>query len=136
VDSDYTLSPGYLPPHPRNQCGDTEEVFNHHHSKLRTVIEQTFGATKAKWQMLKCVPHCKGIKQSQIILALCALHNYVHELEGKKKAVTYEEPQGLGPLTQVALMALTDPKDMDQVWDWITFGLGLLGKTTYVNPLK
>ena len=90
-------------------------MFNHHHSKLRTVIEQTFGATKAKWQMLKCVPHCKGIKQSQIILALCALHNYVHELEGKKKAVTYEEPQGLGPLSQVALMALSGPMDMDQV---------------------
>ena len=136
MDSGYALSQGYLPPHPRNQCGDAEEVFNHHHSKLRTVIEQTFGAMKAKWQMLKCVPHYKGIKQSQIILALCALHNYVHELEGKKKAVTYEEPQGLGPLTQVALMALTDPMDMDQVRDWITFGLGLLGKTTYVNPLK
>ena len=86
--------------------------------------------------MLKCVSHYNGIKQSQIILALCVLHNYVHELEGKKKAVTYEEPQGLGPLTQVALMALSDPKDMDQVRDWITFGLGLLGKTTYVNPLK
>ena len=86
--------------------------------------------------MLKCVPHYKGTKQSQTILALCVLNNYVHELEGKKKAVTYEEPQGLGPLIQVALMALSDPKDMDQVRDWITFGLGLLGKTTYVNPLK
>jgi hypothetical protein len=107
-------------------------VFNHHNSKLRTVIEQTFGAVKAKWQMLKCVPRYKGIKQSQKILALCALHNYVHELEGKKTAVTYEQPQGLGPLTQVALMALTDPTDMDQVQEWITFGLGLLGKTTYV----
>ena len=60
----------------------------------------------------------------------------MHELEGKKKAETYEEPQGLGRLTHVALMALSDPRDMDQVWDWITFGLGLLGKTTYVNPLK
>jgi len=115
VDSGYTLCPGYLPPHPRNLCGDAEKVFNHHHSKLRTVIERIFGATKAKWQMLKCVPHYKGIKQSQIILALCVLHNYVHELEGKKKAVTYELPQGLGPLTQVALMALTDHTEMDQV---------------------
>ena len=60
----------------------------------------------------------------------------MHELEGKKKAVTYELPQGLGPLTQVALMALTDPRDMDQVRDWITFRLGLLGKITYVNLLK
>jgi len=115
VDSGYALSQGYLPPHPRNQCGDAEEVFNHHHSKLHTVIEQTFGAMKAKWQMLKCVAHYKGIKQSQIILALCALHNYMHELEGKKKVVSYGQAQGLGPLTQVALMALTDPTDMDQV---------------------
>ena len=86
--------------------------------------------------MLKCVSHYNGIKQSQIILALCVLHNYVHELEGKKKVVTYKEPQGLGPLTQVACMALTDPTDMDQVRDWITFRLGLHGKTTYVNLLK
>ena len=95
MDSSYALSSGYLPPHPRNQCGDVEEVFNHHHSKLRNVIERTFGATKAKWQMLKCVPNYKDIKQSQIILALCALHNYVHELEGKKKAVSYGQAQGL-----------------------------------------
>ena len=86
--------------------------------------------------MLKCVPNYKDIKQSQIILALCALHNYMHELEGKKKVVSYGQAQGLGPLTQVALMALTDPRDMDQVREWITFGLGLLGKNTYVNPLK
>ena len=86
--------------------------------------------------MLKCIPHYKGIKQTQIILALCALHNYVHEPEGKKKVVSYGQAQGLGPLTQVALMALTDPTDMDQVRECITFGLGLLGKMTYVIPLK
>ena len=95
VDSGYALHPGYLPPHSRNQCGDTEGVFNHHHSKLRNVIERTFGAMKAKWQMLKCIPNYMDIKQSQIILALCALHNYVHELEGKKKAVSYGQAQGL-----------------------------------------
>ena len=60
----------------------------------------------------------------------------MHELEGKKKVVSYGQAQGLGPLTQVALMVLTDPTNMDQVWLWITFGLGLLGKMTYVNPLK
>jgi len=127
VDSGYALRPGYLPPHPRNQCGDAEEVFNYHHFKLRNVIERTFSATKAKWQMLNCVPHYKGIKQSQIILALCALHNYVHELEGKKKAVGYEQPQGLGALTQVAILALTDPRI------WIKFGSGLLSDLDYLG---
>ena len=107
-----------------------EEVFNHHHSKLRTVIEWTFGATKAKWQMLKCIPHYKGIKQTQIILALCALHNYVHELEGPHQPGRFRQAPDLGPLSQVATMALGDPNDMEQVRDWITYGLGLLGKTT------
>jgi hypothetical protein len=36
---------------------DAQVVFNRHHSKLRNVIERTFGTAKAKWQMLKGVPH-------------------------------------------------------------------------------
>ena len=63
-------------------------------------------------------------------MALCALHNYVHDLEGKKQAGRYRKAQGLGELHQVAAMALSDPNDMEQVCDWITYGLGLLGKTT------
>ena len=47
------------------------------------------------------------------------------------------QAQGLGELHQVVAMALSDPNDMEQVRDWITYGLGLLGTTTtYVNMLK
>jgi hypothetical protein len=41
-----------------------QEVFNRHHSKLRNVIEKAFGAAKAKWKMLKGVPHYSGTKQT------------------------------------------------------------------------
>jgi len=108
---------------------DAQELFNRHHSKLRNVIERTFGAAKAKWQMLKAVPHYQGIKQSQIILALCGLHNYVHELEGQQQVRWFRQPTNLGPLTQVAAMALGDPNDMEHVREWITYGLGLIGMT-------
>ena len=85
--------------------------------------------------MLKAVPHYSGTRQSQIIMALCALHNYVHDLEGQKQAGRYMQAHGLGDLSQVAAMALSDPTDMEQVREWITYGLGLFGKTTYVNML-
>ena len=80
--------------------------------------------------MLKAVPHYQGIKQSQIILALCGLHNYVHELEGQHQQGRFRQAPDLGPLSQMAVMALGDPNDMEHVREWITYGLGLLGKTT------
>ena len=73
--------------------------------------------------MLKAVPYHSGTKQSQIIMALCALHNYVHDLEGQKQPGRHRQAQGLGELHQVAAMALSDPNDMEQVRDWITYGL-------------
>ena len=79
--------------------------------------------------MLKAVPHYQGIKQSQIILALCGLHNYVHELEGQNRQVRIRQAPDLGPLGQVAAMALGDPNDMEHVREWITYGLGLIGMT-------
>ena len=80
--------------------------------------------------MLKGIPHYQGIKSTQIIIALCALHNYVHELEGQHQQVRIRQAPDLGPLSQVAAMALGDPNDMEHVREWITYGLGLLGKTT------
>ena len=127
VDSGYAVRPRYLTPYPnkrywvkefqtRGAC-DAQELFNRHHFKLRNVIERTFGAAKAKWQMLKGVPHYPGVKQTQIIIALCGLHNYVHEMEGQHQPERFRQASDLGPLSQVAAMALSDPNDMEQVRD-------------------
>jgi hypothetical protein len=47
--------------------------------------------------------------------------NYVHDLEGQKQAGTYRQPQGLGGLSQVAALALSDSTDMEEVRKWITY---------------
>jgi hypothetical protein len=134
------LRPGFLTPYPRKRYwvkefqkkgpSDEQEVFNRHHSKLQNVIERTFGAAKAKWKMLKGMPHYPGTKQTQIIIALCALHNYVHDLEGEKQPGRYRGAADLGPLGSIANLAKGDPNDMEQHRDWITYGLLLIGKTT------
>jgi hypothetical protein len=139
VDSGYALGPGYMPPYPQKRFRakdfknlgpqDAEELFNRHHAGLRSVIERSFGVAKSKWRMLKSIPHYPGTKQTQIILVLFALHNYVRGLEGKHRAGRRRQAPDLGPLSKVTAMALSDPNDMEQVRDWITYGLGLLGKT-------
>ena len=58
MDSGYRLRLGYMAPYQNKRYWvkefkdrgpqDVQEVFNRHHSKLRNVIERTFGAAKAK----------------------------------------------------------------------------------------
>ena len=52
------------------------------------------------------------------------------QAKGQKQPGRHMQAQGLGKLHQVAAMALSDPNDMEQVREWITYELGLLGMTT------
>ena len=54
-------------------------------------------------------------------------------MEGQQQLRRFRQPTDLGPLTQVAAMALGDPNDMEHVREWITYGLGLIGKTRLVK---
>jgi hypothetical protein len=54
-----------------------EETFNYAHSCLRNVIERSFGVLKIKWRILQHIPSYAPHKQSKIIVACCALHNFI-----------------------------------------------------------
>jgi hypothetical protein len=56
-----------------------KEMFNHAHSSLRNVIERTFGVLKLKWRILLNVPSYPTKKQSKIIVACMALHNFIRD---------------------------------------------------------
>lgn len=90
MDSGYPNRPGYLAPYkgtkyhlPEFRQGPRpsgkKEVFNFVHSSLRNVIERSFGVLKMKWRILLDVPSYPMRKQSQIILACMALHNFIRE---------------------------------------------------------
>lgn len=92
VDSRYPNRKGYLAPykgqryhvpewqHGRHPVG-LKEVFNYHHASLRNVIERLFGVLKMKWRILLKVPRFPVNKQSQIIVACMALHNFIRETD-------------------------------------------------------
>ena len=94
MDSGYANREGYLAPykgtkyHLQEYMNATapqsmEETFNYAHSSLRNVIERSFGVLKMKWRMLDKIPPYACRKQSMIIVACCALHNFIR-ISGKK----------------------------------------------------
>jgi len=56
-----------------------KELFNYSHSSLRNVIERSFGVLKMKWRILIDLPSYPMAKQSQIIMACMAVHNFIRE---------------------------------------------------------
>jgi hypothetical protein len=56
-----------------------EEHFNYTHSRLRNVIERSFGVLKNKWRILFKVPSYPLRKQAKIIVACMTLHNFIRE---------------------------------------------------------
>lgn len=90
MDSGYPNRAGYLAPYkgtkyhlPEFRNGTMprgmKETFNFAHSSIRNVVERSFGVLKQKWRMLLKVPSFPLAKQSQIIVACMALHNFIRE---------------------------------------------------------
>ncbi|KAF3790699.1 hypothetical protein EJ110_NYTH03084 [Nymphaea thermarum] len=54
-----------------------EELFNHHHSSLRTTVERAFGLLKGRFPILKTQVSYPYHTQAAIVLATCVLHNFI-----------------------------------------------------------
>ncbi|CAN1248207.1 hypothetical protein LINPERPRIM_LOCUS6645 [Linum perenne] len=77
--------PGFIAPYPgvqeqisvgyRNQ--DARELFNQRHSALRSATDRTFGALKARFPILMAAPPYPLQTQVKLVIAACALHNYI-----------------------------------------------------------
>jgi len=90
VDSGYPNRPGFLAPYRGTKYHVLEwreglaprgkkELFNYTHSSLRNVIERSFGVLKMKWRILLDLPSFPMAKQSKIIMACMALHNFIRQ---------------------------------------------------------
>lgn len=106
VDSGYTALPGFLTPfkderyHLNDYKGNgrqprtAKELFNHKHSSLRNVIERSFGVLKNRFTILRHMPPFTIRKQVLIVIACCALHNYIRDQDRMDKNFSlYEDPE-------------------------------------------
>lgn len=60
---------------------DKKELFNLHHAVLWNIIERIFGVLKRKWRILQLPPEYKMEIQARIPAALCAIHNFIQDLD-------------------------------------------------------
>jgi hypothetical protein len=90
VDAGYPNQPGYFSPYKSTRYHieqwengppprGMKETFNHAHAKVRNVIERSFGVLKMKFRMLLNMPTFPEEKQTRIIVACMALHNFIRE---------------------------------------------------------
>lgn len=96
ADAGYAARPGILPPYrrvryhlkefrgPQGPHGPQgpkcpKELFNYRHSSLRTTIERAFGALKNRFKILMNKPFIPLKAQSMVVIACCALHNWILE---------------------------------------------------------
>ncbi|CAN0925211.1 hypothetical protein LINGRAHAP2_LOCUS34622 [Linum grandiflorum] len=88
VDFGYSNIPGFLAPYRgyttyfqemRRRGGPKgrEELFNYRHSNLRNIIERCFGVLKKRFPILKNMCSYSYRKQTLIVIACCAIHNYI-----------------------------------------------------------
>ncbi|CAN0924791.1 hypothetical protein LINGRAHAP2_LOCUS34392 [Linum grandiflorum] len=103
VDSGYSNMSGFLAPYRhvtshfqeiRRRGGPRgrQELFNYRHSSLRNVIERCFGVLKARFPILKFMRSYSFRKQTQIVIACCAIHNFIRlYAQGDQLFNEYEE---------------------------------------------
>ncbi|KAI5330553.1 hypothetical protein L3X38_029951 [Prunus dulcis] len=88
VDNKYANMPGFIAPYPgvpyhskEFPSGfhpqDAKELFNQRHSMLRNASDRIFGALKARFPILMAAPPYPLQTQVKLVVAACALHNYM-----------------------------------------------------------
>jgi hypothetical protein len=139
VDSGYPNRPGYLAPYkgtkyhlPEFRRGPMprgkKELFNYSHSSLRNVIERSFGVLKMKWRILLDLPSYPMRKQSQIIMACMAIHNFIRESALPDTEFDMcDQDENYVPMAEARRRRSIRPGDEDPCMnlfrDWIADGL-------------
>lgn len=85
LDTKYANMPGFICPYqdatyPLQDCShpqDAKELFNHRHSLLSSTTDRIFAALKERFPILMAVPPYPLQTQVKLVVATCALHNYI-----------------------------------------------------------
>ncbi|KAK6276394.1 hypothetical protein POUND7_006103 [Theobroma cacao] len=142
VDNKYANMPGFIAPYfgvPYNSnefssgyhLQDAKELFNQRHFLLRNATDRTFGALKERFPILMSAPPYPLQTQVKLVVAACALHNYIRREKPDDLLFKMYEPEtvqqieeSLPPLEVEQAMMHIDNHDLElrdsiatEMWD-------------------
>lgn len=123
VDFKYANLPGFIAPYLGAPYGlleyengfqpqDAKELFNHRHSLLHNISDRTFGALKERFPILMLAPSYPLPTQVKLVVAACALHNYIRDEKPDDSIFKMYEHEG--SVTQVDESVTPSPLDFEK----------------------
>lgn len=79
ADDAFALRPNLMKPFPGEDLSAKERVHNLRLSRARHVVENSFGISAKRFQVLRKPIHLDADKTKRVTLAVCALHNFLIE---------------------------------------------------------
>lgn len=135
VDNKYPNLPGFIAPysstpyhskefpsgyHPQ----DERELFNQRHSLLRNATDRTFEVLKARFPILMAAPPYPLQTQVKLVVAACALHNYIRMekpddwlFKMHEGDISFQREESLPPLEVEQPKSDVDMQSLDSDFD-------------------
>lgn len=88
ADDAFALRPNLMKPFPQRGLHMTERIHNYRLSRARHVIENVFGIMSARFRVMRKPIALNAEKTKKVVLACCALHNYLLTTNKQKYAPT------------------------------------------------
>lgn len=77
ADDAFALSANLMKPYAFSSMDHAQRIFNYRLSRARRIIENVFGILSAKFRILRTAIYLNPEKVTAIVLALCAMHNWL-----------------------------------------------------------
>lgn len=77
ADDAFPLKPYLMKPFPFRKMVDTQRIYNYRLSRARRIIENVFGICAARFRLLRRPIDVNPESVTTIVLAICALHNFL-----------------------------------------------------------
>lgn len=77
ADDAFALKPNIMKPYPFRNLDGPQRIYNYRLSRARRVVENLFGIMSSRFQVLLKPIHLDEKKTTKVILAICALHNFL-----------------------------------------------------------
>ncbi|KAK6470744.1 protein ALP1-like, partial [Huso huso] len=77
ADEAFGLKKWIMKPYPQIQLTPENQIFNHRLSRAGCCVENAFGILANRWRVFRSTTALAPEKASHLVLAVCALHNYL-----------------------------------------------------------